>query len=107
MKVSLLPREKIFYALLEKLAVKAEEAVKLFKVLIDSWNSSHAGIQGLKDLEHECDQIVHEIMVKLNKLPHFAIPKWVMFLCAFVMAVGTLVGGWRIVTAPLHKCEGF
>lgn len=67
MKFSLLPKEKIFYELLEKMAVKAEEAVKLFKVLIESWNSSHASIQGLIDLEHNCDQIVHEIMIKLNK----------------------------------------
>lgn len=67
MKFSLLPREKIFYELLEKLVVKAEAAVKLFKVLIESWDSSHTNIQVIKDLEHECDQIVHEIMVKLNK----------------------------------------
>ena len=67
MKFSFLPKEKIFYALLEKLALKAEEAVKLFKVLVDSWKGSHPAIQGLIDLEHECDQIVHEIMVKLNK----------------------------------------
>ncbi len=37
------------------------------------------------------------VLVMAHKLPHFAIPKWVMFLCAFVMAIGTLVGGWRII----------
>ena len=32
-----------------------------------------------------------------HQIPLFAIPKWVMFLCAFVMAIGTLVGGRRII----------
>jgi PiT family inorganic phosphate transporter len=27
----------------------------------------------------------------------FMIPKWVMFLCAGVLAIGTLTGGWRIL----------
>lgn len=30
-------------------------------------------------------------------LPQFAIPLWVIFLCAAVMALGTLTGGWRII----------
>ncbi len=67
MKFSILPKEKIFYDLLENLTVKAEKTVNLFKVLIESWNISHPGIQAIKDLEHESDQIVHEIMVKLNE----------------------------------------
>lgn len=32
-----------------------------------------------------------------NQLSEFVIPKWVIFLCAIVMAVGTLIGGWRIL----------
>jgi PiT family inorganic phosphate transporter len=32
-----------------------------------------------------------------NALPVFAIPKWVIFLCAAVMALGTITGGWRIM----------
>lgn len=30
-------------------------------------------------------------------LPAFQIPLWVIFLCASVMALGTLTGGWRII----------
>ncbi len=30
-------------------------------------------------------------------LPAFAIPTWVIFLCASVMALGTITGGWRIM----------
>lgn len=67
MRLSLLPKENIFYQLLEQLAVNAEKTVKLFKELITNWNHTHPALQHLEDLEHACDQIVHEIMVKLNK----------------------------------------
>jgi PiT family inorganic phosphate transporter len=30
-------------------------------------------------------------------LPTFAIPLWVILICAMVMALGTLTGGWRII----------
>jgi len=30
-------------------------------------------------------------------LPTFHIPLWVIFLCASIMAMGTLTGGWRII----------
>lgn len=30
-------------------------------------------------------------------LPQFAIPIWVILLCAGVMAIGTLTGGWKII----------
>jgi inorganic phosphate transporter, PiT family len=32
-----------------------------------------------------------------NALPAFVIHKWVIFLCAGVMALGTMTGGWRIM----------
>ena len=67
MKFSLLPKESIFFQLLEQLSIKAGKAIKLFRELIESWSHSHPALQSLKDLEHDCDQIVHEIMVKLNK----------------------------------------
>jgi len=36
-------------------------------------------------------------LVLANVLPAFAIPTWVIFLCAATMALGTLTGGWRII----------
>ena len=30
-------------------------------------------------------------------LPTFEIPLWVIFVCAVVMAIGTITGGWRII----------
>ena len=36
-------------------------------------------------------------LVLAGVLPEFAIPLWVVFLCAAVMALGTSIGGWRII----------
>ena len=46
MRFSLIPKEKVFYDLLENLSFKAEESVKLFGTLISSWNSQHPGVKG-------------------------------------------------------------
>lgn len=67
MKFSLLPKENVFYRLLEDLASKTEESVTCFVNLISNWAPTHPDIQKLRDLEHQCDRIVHDIMVKLNK----------------------------------------
>jgi PiT family inorganic phosphate transporter len=43
----------------------------------------------------------------------FHIPLWVILLCAVVMAIGTMVGGWKIIhtmgtrMTPLKTHEGF
>lgn len=36
-------------------------------------------------------------LVLAGVLPAFHIPLWVIFLCASVMALGTLTGGWKII----------
>jgi PiT family inorganic phosphate transporter len=36
-------------------------------------------------------------------LPSFAIPIWVVFLCAGTMALGTSIGGWRIIHTLGHR----
>jgi len=35
--------------------------------------------------------------------PEFAVPNWVVLLCAFTMAAGTSAGGWRIIRTMGHK----
>ena len=37
------------------------------------------------------------VLVLGGILPEFAVPSWVVVLCGVVMALGTAVGGWRIV----------
>jgi PiT family inorganic phosphate transporter len=37
------------------------------------------------------------VLVLSGALPEFAVPLWVILLCGVIMALGTAVGGWRIV----------
>jgi PiT family inorganic phosphate transporter len=41
--------------------------------------------------------IIALTLVSAGALPHFAIPLWVVLLCAAAMGLGTAVGGWRII----------
>jgi PiT family inorganic phosphate transporter len=42
-------------------------------------------------------------MFHFLQTPVFAIPKWVVLICAFTMAAGTWAGGWRIIRTLGHK----
>jgi inorganic phosphate transporter, PiT family len=37
------------------------------------------------------------------RTPEFAVPQWVIILCAITMAAGTAAGGWRIIRTLGHK----
>jgi PiT family inorganic phosphate transporter len=41
--------------------------------------------------------IITMALVSYYKLPDFHVPMWVMILCAVAMALGTALGGWRII----------
>lgn len=41
--------------------------------------------------------IITMALVSYYKLPDFNVPMWVMILCAVAMALGTAIGGWRII----------
>lgn len=41
--------------------------------------------------------IITMALVSYYKLPDFNVPLWVMLLCAVAMALGTALGGWRII----------
>ncbi|MCC6861914.1 MAG: inorganic phosphate transporter [Bryobacterales bacterium] len=53
------------------------------------------------------------VLVLGGALPRFAVPLWVILLCGLVMAMGTAVGGWRIVRTmglrltKLEPVQGF
>lgn len=67
MRLSFLPKDKTFFQHLEKLALTAEKTVNKFHEMLVTWDPTSSDVQSIKNLEHECDAIVHEIMVKLNK----------------------------------------
>ena len=67
MRFSFLPKDKTFFQHLNKLVLTAEKSVIQFNNMILTWDPDRSDVQNIKNIEHECDQIVHDIMVKLNK----------------------------------------
>lgn len=68
MAFSLLPREDVYFDLFTKMAVKIEEAAAILTEMLDDpdpdLNSYRTRI---KDIEHGCDELTHQITNKLNK----------------------------------------
>jgi PiT family inorganic phosphate transporter len=58
--------------------------------------------------------VITLVLVVSGVLPHFAVPLWVVMLCASAITLGTASGGWRIIRTvgfgiyrlrPLHAFE--
>jgi predicted phosphate transport protein (TIGR00153 family) len=68
MAFSLLPREDVYFDLFTQMAGKIEEASAILTEMLDDpepdLNSFRTRI---KDIEHGCDQLTHQITNKLNK----------------------------------------
>ena len=68
MAFSLLPREDKYFDMFTQMAVKIEEAAGILIEMINSDGSDFSSYtKRIKDVEHSCDQLTHEITTKLNK----------------------------------------
>ena len=69
MGFSLLPREDEYFALFTHMAEKIEEASAILtEMLLDASSSDLSSFKTrIKDVEHGCDQLTHQITNKLNK----------------------------------------
>ena len=68
MAFSLLPREDAYFTLFTEIAGKIEEAASILMEMLDSDDPDHAAFtKRIKDVEHACDALTHEITTKLNK----------------------------------------
>ena len=68
MAFSLLPREDKYFDMFSQMAGKIEEAAAILVEMIESDGTDFASYtKRIKDVEHGCDQITHEITTKLNK----------------------------------------
>ena len=63
----IIPQDKVFFNLLEEQAELVLSAAELFKNMINNYNSFGVKIKRMQKLEHEGDEIVHEMFHKLNK----------------------------------------
>lgn len=68
MAFSFLPREDQYFAMFSEMTGKIQEATQL---LIEMMDAPHAEMLPLakrvKTVEHECDEITHNVTIKLNK----------------------------------------
>lgn len=68
MAFSLLPREDVYFDLFTQMAGKIEEASAILTEMLDDPDPDLNSFRTrIKDIEHGCDQLTHQITNKLNK----------------------------------------
>ena len=63
----IMPQDKIFFRLLEEQADLAVKVAKLFQTMIREYDSFNVLIKRMRVMEHEGDELVHEIIQRLHK----------------------------------------
>jgi predicted phosphate transport protein (TIGR00153 family) len=63
----IIPQDKIYFDLLEKQAELVLEAAKLFKEMLNEPENFSENVKKMRQLEHEGDEIVHQMIHKLHK----------------------------------------
>lgn len=67
MGFSLIPKEVQFFDLFDKQAAVITSAAVCFRELASKGHFDDEGIERMKDIEHQCDEITHDIIDKLNR----------------------------------------
>lgn len=68
MAFSFLPREDAYFALFSQMSGKIEEAAAILVEMLEGSNPDHQSFtKRIKEVEHGCDHLMHEITTKLNK----------------------------------------
>jgi hypothetical protein len=62
----LIPREESFYELYVQHGKLLRQAADLLQQLVESYDDVPAKVRRLHDIEHEADEVTHEIMRRLN-----------------------------------------
>lgn len=68
MKLSLFPREEHYFDLMDQCTQYLNEGAALLHDLIVNYEDVDAKIHRLQGIEHACDEIVHSILDRLNKV---------------------------------------
>jgi predicted phosphate transport protein (TIGR00153 family) len=67
LKEWLIPQEKIFFNWIEEESQLVLKAAEIFNEMMQNFNGTKEKVEKLKEIEHECDEILHNIFDKLNK----------------------------------------
>ncbi|MBT0663992.1 DUF47 family protein [Geobacter pelophilus] len=63
----LIPKEEKFFAIFKEMTVTIIEGANLLKDMMDNFEDPATSQKRIKDVEHKCDQLTHDIIKKLNK----------------------------------------
>jgi uncharacterized protein len=63
----IVPQDRAFYDLIEKLGKSAQDITGEFKFLMTHWSNLEIQRQKVKTIEHEADLVAHEIFDRLNR----------------------------------------
>lgn len=63
----LIPKEEKFFVMFKEMTVTIIEGANLLKDMMDNFEDPAVSQKRIKDVEHKCDQLTHDIIKKLNK----------------------------------------
>jgi len=66
-RFSFIPREEKFFELFEDSARNIVKAARVLKELIDTWENVEPRVAEIRELEHQGDNITHEIIARLHR----------------------------------------
>lgn len=67
MSFSFIPKEMKFFDAFDRAAAVINKAAAFFKETVRKGIFNEAAVQSLHDIEHECDEIIHDIIEMLNR----------------------------------------
>jgi predicted phosphate transport protein (TIGR00153 family) len=63
----LIPKDEKYFAMFKEMTVTIIEGANLLKDMMDHFENPAMSQKKIKDVEHKCDQLTHDIIKKLNK----------------------------------------
>ena len=63
----IIPQDRVFYDLLEGIGKQTQLITDEFKFLMTHWNNLEIQRQKIKAIEHDADQVMHEVFERLNR----------------------------------------
>ncbi|MBM3463863.1 MAG: DUF47 domain-containing protein, partial [Armatimonadetes bacterium] len=67
MRFSLIPQEEKFFEDFNTQAQLINKGAQLLREFVEDWSANKGHVEEINLIEHECDQIVHSVIVRLNK----------------------------------------
>ncbi|MEA3144544.1 MAG: uncharacterized protein QOG31_1868 [Thermoplasmata archaeon] len=63
----IIPQDKVFFDLLERHISLAKQAAATFHLMVDNWANVEAWRTKIRDIEHQADNVGHEVFDRLNR----------------------------------------